>query len=73
MSGWNDGGRGERGNRRVFDPTQDPMTMREEEQLGRAFSPARLQKEESGSGGGCFERCGLDIRTRWLTITCLTY
>ena len=56
MSGWNDGGRGERGNRRMFDPAEVSMGVEEVSDLGRTFNPIRTEQEEGD--GAYFGRHG---------------
>ena len=48
MSGWNDGGRGERGNRRMFDPEEVSLGDEDVSDLGRAFNPIDMQQHEKG-------------------------
>ena len=68
MSGWNDGGRGERGNRRMFDPAEVSMVDEEASDVGRTFNPIRTELEEGD--GAYFGVCGREIQTR--VLSCLT-
>ena len=68
MSGWNDGGRGERGNRRMFDPAEVSMVDEEVSDVERTFNPIRMELEEGD--GAYFGGCGREIQTR--VLSCLT-
>ena len=55
MSGWNDGGRGEGGNRRMFNPREDLMSndgMEVFSSLELGFNPIKMQKETRKDDGG---------------------
>ena len=67
MSGWNDGGRGEKGNRRMFDPAEVSGGDEDVLGMGQAFNFTRTQQEGDRS---CLERCGREIQTS--VLSCLT-
>ena len=70
MSGWNDGGRGEKGNRRMFDPAEESKGDEDVIDMGRAFNFTRTQqKQEEGDRDG-LERCGREVQTS--VLSCLT-
>ena len=68
MSGWNDGGRGEKGNRRMFDPAEVSEGNEDVLGMGRAFNSTRTQQEEGDKS--LLERCGREIQTS--VLSCLT-
>ena len=65
MSGWNDGGRGERGNRRMFDPAEVSMGNEEVSDVGRTFNPIRTEEGD----GAYFGRREREIQTS--VLSCL--
>ena len=72
MSGWNDGGRGERGNRRMFDPAEVSVGDEEVLDVGRAFNPGtRMQQQDEEGEQAYFGRRGREIQTSSL-LSCLT-
>ena len=71
MSGWNDGGRGEKGNRRMFDPAEEVSGGDEDAfDMERAFNFTRTQEEEGDRDSDSLGRCGREIQTS--VLSCLT-
>ena len=68
MSGWNDGGRGEKGNRRMFDPAEVSEGDEDVLSMGPAFNSTRTQQKEVDRGRK--GRCGQEIQTS--VLSCLT-
>ena len=75
MSGWNDGGRGERGNRRMFEPSElVSVGEAEVSEVGRGFNPGRRMQEqdEEGDHRPRFGRRGREIQISSSVLSCLT-
>ena len=62
MSGWNDGGRGERGNRRMFETEEVSLRDEDVSDLGRAFNPIGREQHEKGGDKTYFWSRGREIK-----------